>query len=126
ESGALFLAFSLAYVESKFEPVAVNVNNGSVDRGIFQLNNLSFPALSAGDFFHPETNIAYGIEHLRWCLDLSSSEQTAVAIYNAGLSRVSQGIIPASTREYIYKIMRFQRELSRDFRNFIQRNIKAA
>jgi soluble lytic murein transglycosylase-like protein len=122
----LLLAFSLAYVESKYQAVAVNVNAGSVDRGIFQLNNLSFPSLSVGDFFHPETNIAYGIDHLRWCLKYARDEQTALAIYNAGLSRVSQGGIPSSTREYVYKITRFERELSRDFRNYIRRNIETA
>lgn len=122
----LFLAFSLAYVESKYQAVAVNVNAGSVDRGIFQLNNRSFPSLSVGDFFHPETNIAYGIDHLRWCLKYARDEQTALAVYNAGLSRVSQGIIPASTREYVYKITRFERELSGDFRNYIRRSIQTA
>jgi hypothetical protein len=126
ENVPLILAFSLAYVESKYQAVAVNVNDGSVDRGIFQLNNLSFPSLSVGDFFHPETNIAYGIDHLRWCLDISRDEKRAIEIYNAGLSRVSEGQIPATTREYAYRIMRFERELSRDFRNYIQRNIQNA
>ncbi len=126
ENVPLVLAFSLAWVESKYQAVAVNVNDGSVDRGIFQLNNLSFPSLSVGDFFHPETNIAYGIDHLRWCLNYSRDEQTAVAIYNAGLTRVSQGIVPASTREYVAKIMRFQRDLTRDFCSYIQHNIQTA
>ena len=45
EELSLFLAFSVAFVESDFNPKAVNRNVYSTDRGLFQLNSLSFPFL---------------------------------------------------------------------------------
>ena len=43
----LSLAFALAYTESRYNTNALNYNvNGSVDRGLFQLNNRSFPHLT--------------------------------------------------------------------------------
>jgi len=120
----LLLAFSLAWVESRYVSQAVNVNASSVDRGIFQLNSLSFPNLSVGDFFHPDTNIEYGIRHLKYCLELSSNEAGAIAIYNAGLTTVLNRDIPASTRSYVSRILQFQRFLAEDFRAYIERGIE--
>lgn len=120
----LLLSFSLAWVESRYVPVAINVNDTSVDRGIFQLNSVTFPYLSTVDFFHPDTNISYGIQHLRWCLNISSDWRTAVAIYNAGLTRVAAGATPASTVAYVNRIMTYERGLAGDFKTYIQTKIK--
>ena len=53
------LAFALSWEESNFHPRAVNRGNrdGSIDRGLFQLNNRSFPNLKLEDFFDIKTNI---------------------------------------------------------------------
>ncbi|UKI53636.1 MAG: transglycosylase SLT domain-containing protein [Treponema sp.] len=49
----LSLAFALAYTESHYNVNAVNKNrNSSIDRGLFQLNNRSFPQLKEEDFFN--------------------------------------------------------------------------
>ncbi len=98
------LAFALAYEESGFNPRAFNRNASSVDRGVFQLNSSSFPSLAVEEFYDIETNIRLGLAHLEFCLDSGGNDVAALAVYNAGLGRVSKGGTPKRTLDYIYKI----------------------
>jgi len=50
------LAFAIAFGESRFNPKAFNQNPGSVDRGLFQLNSLTFPHLSDEEAYNPSLN----------------------------------------------------------------------
>jgi soluble lytic murein transglycosylase-like protein len=100
------LAFSLAYAESRYKPTAMHKNdNGSVDRGLFQLNNNSFPELSEADFFNPRTSAQYGMEYLRFCLDTAGNEVSALAMYNAGTTKVRSDNTPRRTLNYISDIL---------------------
>ena len=101
------LAVSLAWEESRFNPRAVNAKNRnqSVDRGLFQLNNRSFPRLELQAFFNPRLNAQYGISHLRHCLDIGGSEIAALAMYNAGATRVNSSGTPKSTLDYVSRIL---------------------
>ncbi len=113
------LSFSLMHTESRFLPDAVNQNSTSVDRGVFQLNNLAFPHLGEDDFFNPELNVGYGVAHLDWCMRVSSNLKEALAIYNAGYGKVKRGIIPGSTREYIKKILRYRESLLEELEHYL-------
>ncbi|MFP4430276.1 MAG: lytic transglycosylase domain-containing protein [Spirochaetota bacterium] len=113
------LVFSLVWVESRYDPSAQNRNPTSIDRGLFQLNSRSFRQLTTEDFFAPDINARYGASHLRYCLDLASDEPTALAIYNAGYSRVRAGIIPATTQIYIRRILDYKAGLDERFRRYI-------
>jgi soluble lytic murein transglycosylase-like protein len=119
---SLALVFSLSWVESRFEPTAVNHNDTSIDRGLFQLNNRSFPHLSEPDFFDPDVNADHGTDYLRYALRHGRDEETALAVYNAGLSRVRRQQIPASTLVYIDRIMRYKASLERHFIRHIRTN----
>jgi len=100
------LAFALSWEESKFNPRAVNRNrDGSVDRGLFQLNSRSFPNLELHEFFSVRANARYGIGHLRHCLDSGGSEISALAMYNAGTGRVTTSGAPKVTLDYISRIL---------------------
>jgi len=101
------LALALSWEESHFNHRAVNRFNrdGSIDRGLFQLNNLSFPKLEMNDFFNASTNAYYGISHLRHCLDTGGSEISALAMYNAGTGRVRNSGAPKVTLDYISRIL---------------------
>jgi hypothetical protein len=101
------LAFALAWEESRFNPRAVNSGNrdGSIDRGLFQLNNYSFPRLEVQAFFDSNMNAWYGMNHLRHCLDTGGSEVSALAMYNAGTNRVSSAGTPKSTLDYASRIL---------------------
>jgi hypothetical protein len=101
------LSFALSWEESKFNPRAVNRYNrdGSVDRGLFQLNNRSFPDLDLSSFFDIAVNARYGISHLRHCLDFGGTEISALAMYNAGAGRVNTTGAPKVTLNYISRIL---------------------
>ncbi|MDR0444197.1 MAG: transglycosylase SLT domain-containing protein [Treponema sp.] len=101
------LAFALSWEESRFEPRAVNRRNqdGSVDRGLFQLNNRSFPKLDNAMFFSITDNARFGISHLKHCIETGGSEVSALAMYNAGTGRVRTTGAPKVTLDYINRIL---------------------
>ncbi len=108
----LSLAFALAYTESRFDINAVNKNtNASIDRGLFQLNNRSFPTLSEEEFFNPSISAKYGMLHLKHCLKVGGNEVTGIAMYNAGTNKVKSGRTPQTTLNYVGKIMAYQEKL---------------
>jgi len=110
------LAFALCYEESGYNPRAVNRNrNDTVDRGLFQLNNTSFPKLAVDDFFNPGISARYGLSHLRWCLNTMGTEVAALAMYNAGHNRVFCAGTPKSTLDYISRILKRQRNIEERF-----------
>jgi hypothetical protein len=108
------LAFSLAWGESSFRVNAFNRNSGSVDRGLFQLNSKTFSFLSEEQLYTPEINARYGLAHLRFCLEEGDTELVALAMYNAGATRVRRGT-PYSTLNHVAKIMDYQVELEHAF-----------
>jgi hypothetical protein len=111
------LAFALSWEESKFNPRAVNRRNrdGSVDRGLFQLNNRSFPSLDNTAFFDIKSNARYGVGHLRHCLNSAGSEISALAMYNAGTGRVKTQGAPEVTLNYINRILENRRRIESRF-----------
>lgn len=114
-------AFGIAFIESSYRSDAVNQNNdGSIDRGLFQLNDRTFPNLGDDDFFHPETSAWYGIRHFSFALDRVDGDfLTAVAIYNAGPSRVLNDEIPDSTQAYMQRIDGYRSRMIDDFKAYI-------
>jgi hypothetical protein len=104
------LAFALCWGESRFNPLAVNRTNRNrtVDRGLFQLNNIAFPKLKDKDFFDPAVNAYYGMAHLRWCLDSGGSEVAGLAMYNAGPARVKAGSVPGHTLDHVSRVLEFR------------------
>lgn len=116
----LSMAFSLAFVESRFKPNAVNRNtNTTIDRGLFQLNSASFPSLTENEFFDPRISAKYGMLHLRWCMDLAGkgNDVTALAMYNAGTTRVRNNKTPQHTLNYVAKISAYRAKLEQKFNN---------
>lgn len=109
------LTFALAWVESRFDPQAVNYNQGSIDRGVFQLNDRSFPNLREPQFFDPEENIVHGIAYLKYCLEQGENQVTALAMYNAGPRRVNEQGAPRMTLEHINKILNYREHLQQEF-----------
>jgi soluble lytic murein transglycosylase-like protein len=118
------LAFALCWGESRFNPLAVNRanQNRTVDRGLFQLNNLAFPKLGEEDFFDPAVNAYYGMAHLRWCLDSGGTEVAGLAMYNAGPTRVRAGSVPRHTLDHVSRILEFRNGIEALFQiEYVQR-----
>lgn len=112
----LSLAFALAHTESNYRVNAVNRNtNESIDRGLFQLNNNSFPSLSEADFFDPYTSAKYGMSHLRFCLNTAGNDVAGLAMYNAGTNKVRSNRTPQMTLNYVGKILSYQNMLDELF-----------
>lgn len=112
----LSLAFSLAHTESNYKTDAINSNtNSSIDRGLFQLNDKSFPKLTDDEFFDPYVSAKYGISHLKFCLDTAGNEVSALAMYNAGTNRVRSNKTPQTTLNYVGKIVAYQKTLDQFF-----------
>jgi hypothetical protein len=112
------LAFALCWVESRYNSRALNLRNrdGSIDRGLFQLNSNSFPNLSEADYYDPRKNVYYGMAHLRFCLDAGNSEIAALAMYNAGSVRVHAVGTPRQTLDYAAKVLSTRRKIQAVFR----------
>ncbi|MEM5947045.1 transglycosylase SLT domain-containing protein [Spirochaetia bacterium 38H-sp] len=115
----LFVSFSLSYIESEYYPYAINENVSSIDRGLFQLNSKTFPYLEEDDFFNPDINAKYGIQHISYCLREAKSEVLALAYYNAGKYRVVTGGTPAMTLRYIEKYFTFKNKLEEKFFSYM-------
>ena len=112
----LSLAFALAYTESGFDARAEHTNaNGSIDRGLFQLNNNSFPRLTEEEFFNPEISAYYGMSHLQFCLQSAGNEIAALAMYNAGSNKVRKNNTPQRTLNYISRIESYRNSVEDTF-----------
>ena len=119
------LAFSLCAEESGYNPRALNRNkNETIDRGLFQLNNASFPKLKTEDFYDSNVNASYGLTHLRWCLNTAGTEIAALAMYNAGATRVHSVGTPKSTLDYVSRILKRQRKIEERFADYYYRIVE--
>jgi len=117
------LAFAVSWEESRFNPRAVSKPNrdGSIDRGLFQLNNRSFPELDTLAYFNVQYNARYGIGHLRYCLDFGGSEVSALAMYNAGTGRVTSTGAPKVTLNYISRILENKSKIESRFHTMLMK-----
>jgi hypothetical protein len=119
------LAFSLCFEESRYNPRALNRNkNETIDRGLFQLNSASFPKLKVEDFYDADVNANHAISHLRWYLNTAGSEIAALAMYNAGETRVRSDGTPKSTLDYVSRILKRQRKIEGRFADYYCRIVE--
>lgn len=105
------LAFAIAYEESKFNPRAKNENPNSTDRGLFQLNSLTFPDMTEVQAFDPRYNAQEGVKYFKHVLDISGNEVSALAMYNAGRTRVSKTGAPVTTLGYISRVLNYEKNI---------------
>jgi hypothetical protein len=121
------LAFALCWEESRYNYLAVNRRNrdGSIDRGLFQLNSNSFPRMNEQEFFSPRINTHYGMAHLRLCFDAGGTEIAALAMYNAGIGRVRSSGTPRQTLDYVARILSSRRKIEQAFREVHARSLAA-
>ena len=118
------LFVSIIKVESDFDPLAENINkNGSIDRGLCQLNNNTFKELDHEDFFNPEKNIKNGVLFLKWCLNNSNKNLVkALAFYNTGIGNVRNKKVGETTLDYINKILKEKEIIDSNLNNYFTEN----
>jgi len=118
------LAFSIVKKESSFKIRAINYNKDdkgnikSIDRGLFQLNDKSFPNLTEDDFFNYKTNIFHGVKYLKYCIDSFDSYSQAISAYNGGHYRASFN--NEITYEYVLEVINFYANLDKDLLIYLQ------
>ena len=119
------LVIAIMKVESKFNPYAKNHNsNGSIDRGLLQLNNKTFSDLTSDEFYEPEINIKKGVEFINWCLKKSDNNLIkALAYYNAGFGKVSNKNVGEATLDYINKVLTHLQNIESSFIQFKSENL---
>jgi hypothetical protein len=106
------LAFAVAYVESRYNPKARSKNSsGSLNSGLFQLNSSVFGMTSETLMYDPYHNAKLGLSHLEEYLNLSDDEFSALAAYNAGITRISEQGIPGMTFKYISDVSIMERKI---------------
>ena len=113
------LLLAIMRIESGFNPRAINHNkNGSIDRGLCQLNSNTFPNLKVKDFYNAEVNIKHGVGFLDWCLKKSKKNTVkALAFYNAGIGAVKKQKVGERTLNYINLVMKKKRDYDMGLNN---------
>lgn len=84
---------AIAKTESGFNPNAVNGSNsnGSIDRGLMQINSIHIPAikkkgLDIDDLFNPEVSIELGAKVLKSCIDKWGFNWKSLNCYNGRIA----------------------------------------
>jgi soluble lytic murein transglycosylase-like protein len=95
------LALAVAQRESGLDP---NARGAAGEQGVFQLTAAAAQDVGANRNTL-EGNIQGGVAYLKRMLDQFGDTATAVAAYNAGAGNVSQGVIPASTQDYVADVL---------------------
>lgn len=103
-----FLA-ALVRAESGFNPRALSSAGA---QGLGQLMPATARALGVVDPFDPRENLDGSARYLAAQLSRFGSVRLALAAYHAGPERASAGLhaTPASTRRYVRRVMRFERD----------------
>lgn len=119
------LAFALSYVESAgFKIRAYRRNdNGTIDRGLFQLNNSYRKGWKTEDFYNVEKNVREGIRY--WAEECAATNRpipmTFIA-YNYGPFSVPvrDNFIPEDRVEYVDDILSYEDMLNVEFNKLIR------
>jgi soluble lytic murein transglycosylase len=96
--------------ESSFNAEAVS-RKGAI--GLMQLMPQTARSLHLSNPYDPQQNISGGVRHLRYLLDrFQGNIPLALAAYNAGETKISNGRIPqiAETREYVRRVLRYYQD----------------
>ncbi|MFN4245949.1 MAG: lytic transglycosylase domain-containing protein [Brevinematia bacterium] len=107
------ILMAIAWVESKFNPVAYNKNrDGSYDIGVMQINSrwLSYLKKYGVDIHHlwnPCYNIHIGAMVLRHCIDQHGNTWRAIDCYNKGTKKAKH------SSHYVWKVYKSFRYLSK-------------
>ena len=102
---------AMAFVESCFNPKAINRSNGngSKDYGLFQLNSKTFYEYDQAYLMDVETNVHFAVQHLLGEYEKYESWEKAVIAYNAGnVSKVFQSSI-----DYFLKVQKYEKMLDK-------------
>jgi len=101
----VYIVNRLLYVESKFNPKAINKNqNGTKDLGIAQVNDKYLSYFKEKYFpfdpFNPYESITFCVIYLRSLYEYFGDWYSAIASYNAGITRIKNNQFSKRTIQY--------------------------
>jgi hypothetical protein len=105
--------FGLAWWESDFDPTCKTYNpGGSVDRGLFQLNNGNRKNWKISDFYDIDKNCEEGLSYLSYCISLDEDfDEFGFICYNGGTSVPKTKKIKFSTVVHLIEVKRKEKKL---------------
>lgn len=107
------LIFAIIFTESNFNPTAKNVNkNGTIDRGLMQLNSNTFDNIAPAKLYDIESNIINGSKHYKELYTKLNNELMAICAYNCGLGAIKSGRISEKTLDYAEKVIKYKNKLN--------------
>jgi hypothetical protein len=106
------LLFSVASVESGYNPNIISKPNpgGSVDIGLFQINNHSHPQYSIDYIKEPSNNTRIAVEKIKDLYDQYGSYEEAIIGYNCGAVNNA----PARTIHYMSIVLEVERNIDKE------------
>jgi soluble lytic murein transglycosylase-like protein len=106
---------AIAEVESNWNVNAVGYNlNGTIDRGLMQLNSSWFNHSGWAD---PEINVTAAAKHISFLREYCSSWYQVVIVYNCGLNRLNNP--PDQSITYAVKVFNTWAQYDRSFVNYV-------
>jgi hypothetical protein len=121
-------SFSLAWGESKYKIKAINKNVDdkgvviSIDRGLYQLNNVYRKKWTEADFFNPQKNTHEGLTLFKQSLEGFRGEIVlSYGGYNKGIVGLKNGEIPFRTIAHVSNLIDYERDMEIKLNYFIDR-----
>jgi soluble lytic murein transglycosylase-like protein len=112
-----YLVVAIAEVESSWDATAVAVNdNGTIDRGLMQLNSSWY---TAQDWYDPAANVRAAIHHLIYLRSNNLNWWQVVIAYNCGLGRIKNP--PSRSIDYAVKVFAVWALYDRGFNSYAGR-----
>lgn len=103
------ILYSIAKIESNFNPNAVNKNsNGSIDMGVMQINSVHLKELEKRGFnkehlFDPKINIYAGAWLLKRCFNKHGVSKDGLTCYNGRIKNNNYGYKVLKELKEVYK-----------------------
>lgn len=116
------LSFGICQAESGFIPDAINKNNrnGSIDRGLFQLNNKPRPQWKVEDYFDIEKNIEEGIKYIKENYNLYDGNiLLTIGAFNKGATGIKSGA-GFETLLYMNKVITYQNSIEENLNEILE------
>ena len=100
------------WVESRFDTTLVSPDpNGSIDRGVAQINSAAWPGVTWQDAMTPAWAVRWQAQHLRRWAREYGNWATALAVYNAGVPLTDVGSAwHARVAAYVAQILQLSQE----------------
>lgn len=117
---------ALAWWESNFDPnKKTYAPNGTIDRGLFQLNNGHRKSWKITDFYDIDKNSEEGLSYLAYCNSLDEDfDELGCVAYNGGTSVLKTHKVQFTTLIHLIEVKRKEKKLDVSFNIDLLKTLK--